>query len=189
MEKKYLSWEDVYHLIDRIVPQVTGHFDALVAITRGGIVPGGLLSERLGIRQVFIASVRFFRDEDQALDWPIFLQFPDDSLLHGKRVLVVDDIWVDGITITSVGERITQAGGEAVTLVLHYRPASPPPGPTSPPGPVPQGQAGYPAQAGVPQEQTGSITPAKGPTPDIIGEQTEDYIVYPWEAEHSSLGV
>src|SRR5512139_3375333 len=81
MEKKYLSWEAVCRLIDRIAPQVTGHFDALVAITRGGIVPGGLLSERLGIRQVFIASVRFFRDEDQALSWPIFLQFPEDSLL------------------------------------------------------------------------------------------------------------
>ena len=170
MEKKYLSWEDVCRLIDRIVPQVTGHFDALVAITRGGIVPGGLLSERLRIRQVFIASVRFFRDEDQALDWPIFLQFPDDNLLHGKRILVVDDIWVDGVTITSVGERITQAGGEAVTLVLHYRPAG---SPASPPGPGPQEQAGAPG----------------GPAPDIIGEQTEDYIVYPWEAEHSSLGV
>ncbi len=170
MEKKYLSWEDVCHLIDRIAPQVTGHFDALVAITRGGIVPGGLLSERLRIRQVFIASVRFFRGEDQALDWPIFIQFPDDNLLHGKRVLVVDDIWVDGVTITSVGERITQAGGEAVTLVLHYRPAGPP---ASPPGPGPQEQGGAPG----------------GPIPDIIGEQTEDYIVYPWEAEHSSLGV
>ena len=142
----------------RIAPQVPGHFDALVAITRGGIVPGGLLSERLGIRQVFIASVRFFRDEDQSLDWPIFLQFPEDNLLHGKRVLVVDDIWVDGITITIVGERITQAGGEAVTLVLHYRPAGSP-------GALP------------------------GPAPDIFGQQTEDYVVYPWEAERSSFGV
>jgi hypoxanthine phosphoribosyltransferase len=178
MEKRYLSWEDVCHLIDRIVPQVAGHFDALVAITRGGIVPGGLISERLRIRQVFIASVRFFRDEDQALDWPIFLQFPDDSLLHGKRVLVVDDIWADGITITSVGERITQAGGEVVTLVLHYRPAGPPPE-----------KAGYAVQAAPPPEQTDPITPARRPAPDIFGEQTEDYIVYPWEAEHSSLGV
>jgi len=157
MEKKYLTWDDVCRLIDHIVPQVTGHFDALVAITRGGIVPGGLLSERLGIRQVFIASVRFFQDEDQALDWPIFLQFPEDSLLHGKRILVVDDIWDRGITITSVRERIVQAGGEAVTLVLHYRPST-------------------------------SATPS-GQAPDIFGEQTEDYIVYPWEAERGKLGV
>jgi len=158
MEKKYLSWEDVCQLIDRIVPQLTGHFDALVAVTRGGIVPGGLLSERLGIRQVFIASVHFFRDEDQALDWPIFLQFPEDGLLHGKRILVVDDIWIKGITIANVRERIIQARGEVVTLVLHYRPDS------------------------------SSVTPPDL-LPDIFGEQTEDYIVYPWEAERRTLGV
>jgi len=157
MEKTYLSWDDVSRLVDRIVPQVTGSFDALIAITRGGIVPGGLLSERLGIRQVFIASVHFFRDEDQALDWPIFLQFPEDSLLHGKRILVVDDIWDSEITIASVRERIVQAGGEAVTLVLHYRPSS---------------------------STIGSDQP-----PDIFGEQTDQYIVYPWDAERGRLEV
>jgi hypoxanthine phosphoribosyltransferase len=155
MEKEYLSWEDVCRLIDHVVPQVIGHFDALIAITRGGIVPGGLLSERLRIQQVFIASVYFFHEEDQALDWPIFLQFPEDNLLHGKRILVVDDIWDKGITITNVRERVLQAGGEAVTLVLHYRPSS-------------------------------SVTPPDQ-RPDIIGEQTENYIVYPWEHERGKL--
>ena len=65
MEKAYLSWDDVSRLIDRIVPQVKGHFDALVAITRGGIVPGGLLSQRLRIHQVFVASVYFYQEEDE----------------------------------------------------------------------------------------------------------------------------
>jgi hypothetical protein len=151
MDKIYFSWDDVSRLLDRVVPQVSGHFDALVAITRGGIIPGGLLSERLQIRQVFIASVYFFHDEEQALDWPIFLQFPEDNLLHGKRILVVDDIWDKGITITNVRERILQAGGEPIMLVLHYRPLS-------------------------------SVTPPEL-RPDIFGEETENYIVYPWEAE------
>ena len=157
MEKIYLAWDDVCRLIDRIVPQISGHFDALMAITLGGIVPGGLFSERLRIQQVFIASVYFFQDEDKALDWPIFLQFPDDTSLHGKRILVVDDIWDKGITITNVRERIVQAGGEAVTVVLHYR-------------------------------QISSVTPPEV-KPDIFGELTENYIVYPWEAERGKLGV
>ena len=157
MEKVYLSWDDVSRLIDRIVPRVKGHYDALVAITRGGIIPGGLLSQRLRIHQVFVASVYFFQEEDQDLGWPIFLQFPDDNLLHGKRILVVDDIWDEGITITNVTERILQAGGESVTLVLHYRPSS----------------------SIVSSEQK----------PDIIGAETEDYIVYPWEPERGRLGI
>ena len=155
MEKVYLSWDDVCRLLNHIVPQVTGHFDGLIAITRGGIVPGGLLSQRLRIPQVFIASVYFFHEDDEALDWPIFLQFPDDNLLHGNRILVVDDIWATGVTITSVRERILQAGGEPVTLVLHYRPSS------------------------------STVSPDQ--TPDIFGEQTENYIVYPWEPERGKL--
>jgi hypothetical protein len=153
MEKVYLTWDDVARLIDRLAPKITGPFDSLVAITRGGIVPGGLLSERLRIRQVFIASVYFFQEEDQALDWPIFLQFPEDHLLRGKRILVVDDIWDKGITITSVRERILQVGGEPVTLVLHYRP----------------------------------ISSTSDQHPDIFGQETEHYIVYPWEAERGKL--
>lgn len=155
MEREYLSWNDIRRLIDRIVPQVTGHFDALIAITRGGIVPGGLLGERLRIPQVYIASVYFFQDEERALDWPIFLQFPEDSLLHEKRILVVDDIWDTGVTITNVRERILQAGGEAITLVLHYRPSS------------------------------SKVAPDH--FPDVFAEQTESYIVYPWEAERGKL--
>jgi hypothetical protein len=157
MDKIYLSWDDIRRLIDHMVPQVTGHFDALIAITRGGIVPAGLLSERLRIHQVFVASVYFFHEEDQALDWPIFLQFPADNLLHGKRILVVDDIWDTGVTIASVRERVLQAGGEPVTLVLHYRPSS----------------------SSVSSDQS----------PDIYGEQTENYIVYPWEPERGKLGI
>jgi hypoxanthine phosphoribosyltransferase len=157
MEKTYLSWNDIRRLIDQMVPEVTGHFDAVIAITRGGIVPGGLFSERLRILQVFVASVYFFHEEDQALDWPIFLQFPEDNLLHGKRILVVDDIWDTGVTITNVRERVLQAGGEPVTLVLHYRPNS----------------------SSVSSDQS----------PDIYGEQTEDYIVYPWEPERGKLGI
>ncbi len=157
MEKIYLTWNDVCRLVDRIVPQVTGQFDALVAITRGGIVPGGLLSQRLRIQQVYIASVYFFQEEEEDLGWPIFLQFPDDNLLHGKRILVVDDIWDEGDTITNVRERILQAGGEPVTLVLHYRPSS--------------------------------STTSPDQTPDIVGEQTENYIIYPWEAERGKLGI
>jgi hypoxanthine phosphoribosyltransferase len=155
MEKVYLSWNDVSQLIDRIVPKVTGHFDAVIAITRGGIVPGGLLSERLRILQVFIASVYFYHEEDETLDWPIFLQFPDDHLLHGKRILVVDDIWDTGVTITNVRERILQVGGEPVTLVFHYRPSS------------------------------SRVAPDQ--SPDVFGEETEHYIVYPWEPERGKL--
>lgn len=123
MKKVYLSWHDVERLIVAIIPQLKNqHYDALLAITRGGIVPGGLVAERLGISKVLVASVDFYSDETLELDWPIFMQFPIDSLLGGNHVLIVDDLWDRGKEITSVKERVELAGGTATTFTMHYKP-------------------------------------------------------------------
>jgi uncharacterized protein len=94
MRQEILSWSDVDHLIDILLPQFHGHFDGMLMITRGGIVPGGMIAEALGIKQIFTAAVNFPHDVERAklLAWPEFLQFPDDNLLHDKRILVVDDV-------------------------------------------------------------------------------------------------
>lgn len=123
MEKVYLSWEAVEQLINAVIPQLkTRHYDSLLAITRGGIIPGGLIAEKLGITKVLVASVDFYSDEKSKMDWPVFMQFPVDSLLYGDRVLIVDDLWDRGREVTSVKERVEQAGGKATTFVMHYKP-------------------------------------------------------------------
>jgi uncharacterized protein len=119
-----LTWNDVDQLIDVLIPQFRGQYDAMVIITRGGVVPGGLIAEILDIRNILTASVDF---PDQAakaalLAWPNFLQFPEDALLKDKRILVVDDVWGSGRTITAVKNRILSAGGSPELCVLHYNP-------------------------------------------------------------------
>ncbi|MFQ5576402.1 MAG: phosphoribosyltransferase, partial [Anaerolineae bacterium] len=94
----------------------------VLAITRAGIIPGGIIAERLGVPKVLVASVDFYSDEDYDLDLPVFMQFPVDSLLRGEHVLVVDDLWDKGREVTSVKERVEQAGGTATTFVMHYKP-------------------------------------------------------------------
>ena len=60
MEKVYLSWEAVEQLINAVIPQLkTRHYDSLLAITRGGIIPGGLIAEKLGITKVACRIGRF----------------------------------------------------------------------------------------------------------------------------------
>ena len=54
--------------------------------------------------------------------WPNFLQFPEDRLLTDRRVLIVDDVWGSGRTITAVKNRVSAAGGFAETCVLHFNP-------------------------------------------------------------------
>lgn len=123
IDKVYLSWNDVNKLITGMMPRMQAFdYDLVIAITRGGIIPGAIISERLRIQQVLVASVDFYEDEEHDLDWPVFMQFPADSFLRGREVLIVDDIWDRGKQMVSVMERVEQAGGQARAAVLHYKP-------------------------------------------------------------------
>jgi hypoxanthine phosphoribosyltransferase len=124
VEKVYLSWSDVDNLISReLVPHLKdSNYDVVLAITRGGIVPGGMIAELLGVQQIVVASVDFYEDAEHDLDWPVFMQFPSDSLLRGQQVLIVDDVWYRGLEVLSVTERVEQAGGRPTSVVLHYKP-------------------------------------------------------------------
>ncbi len=123
MRQEVLTWHDIDKLIDGLLPQMSGSFDSMLMITRGGLVPGGMLAEALDIRHVLTAAVRFPEMEEKMLAWPTFLQFPEDELLRGRRVLVVDDVWGSARTINTVRGRVEAAGAYPVVTVLHYKPA------------------------------------------------------------------
>lgn len=122
VNKVYLNWHDVDRLVGDLIPRLMAYtYDLVLAITRGGIVPAAIIAERLGIAQVLVASVDFYEDEEHDLDWPVFMQFPADSSLRGKTVLIVDDIWDRGKQVVNVTERVKQAGGRPYSAVIHYK--------------------------------------------------------------------
>ena len=116
-----LTWNDIDKLIDHLLPQFEGEFDGLLMVTNGGLVPGGILSETMGITHVLTASVYFPDEVDRKLAWPTFVQFPPDTLLTDRRILVVDDIWANGRAIMIVQKRLEAVGCDSQTAVLHYR--------------------------------------------------------------------
>ncbi|MBN2048165.1 MAG: hypothetical protein JW750_10005, partial [Anaerolineaceae bacterium] len=151
-----LSWADVDQLIDRLVPQFNTEFQSMVVITRGGIIPGGLLAEALDISTILTASVDFpaqlameeRHKDDRLIHWPKFLQFPENELLKDKKVLIVDDVWGSGRTISSVRYRVQSAGGEPFTCVLHFNPYR---------------------------------NIIKNEKPDHYADVTDAHVIYPWE--------
>lgn len=152
--REILSWEDVDKLIDHLIPQFETDFDAMLIITRGGIIPGGLLAESMEIKDVLIASVDFpaeiEREQSKLFAWPKFFQFPADDLLETKRILIVDDVWGSGRTITTVKNRVSAAGGVPYTAVMHFNPH---------------------------RNLFGTARP------DYYAAITDAYIIYPWEID------
>jgi hypoxanthine phosphoribosyltransferase len=122
VEKDVVSWEELDRLVGELAAQVKGEVDVMLAITRGGLVPAGILAYSLGIRNILIAAVAYYDDEGKPGPEPLFLQFPADPLLVGRRVLIVDEVWDSGTTIHAVAERVRRAGGTPTTAVLHYKP-------------------------------------------------------------------
>jgi hypoxanthine phosphoribosyltransferase len=152
--RELISWDEVNMLIDHLLPQFVTEFDAMVIITRGGIVPGGMLCEALDLEDVLTAAVDFPFEMERAsaklLAWPKFIQFPDDDRLTGREILIVDDVWGSGRTITAVRGRVAAAGGYPQTCVLHYNPN---------------------------RNLFGQLRP------DYYAAITDAYIVYPWEID------
>jgi len=121
-ERDIVTWPDLERLAGELADQVGREHDVLLAITRGGLVPAGMLAYLLGMRDILVAAVAFYDDHGQPGDQPAFFQFPADPLLRGKRVLIVDEVWDTGTTIEAVVERVRLAGGSPTTAVLHYKP-------------------------------------------------------------------
>jgi hypoxanthine phosphoribosyltransferase len=164
IRRETLTWDDVDKLIDHLLPQFEYEFDAMVMVTRGGIVPGGMLAEAMHVSDIFTAAVNFpaeieneqQREKSRLLAWPKFLQFPDENLVRGRRLLVVDDVWGSGRTITAVKNGLTGQGGVAYTCVLHFNPY---------------------------RSLFGTVRP------DYYAAITDAYIVYPWENKRGTENV
>lgn len=96
--------------------------DLVLAITRGGLVPAGMLAYRLGLREILVVGAEFYRPEGGTHEAPRIGHFPDAALLAGRRVLVVDEAWETGKTMTEVLARVRTAGGIPMSAVVHYKP-------------------------------------------------------------------
>jgi hypoxanthine phosphoribosyltransferase len=155
--REAITWDEVDRLIDHLLPQFRREFTAMVMITRGGIVPGGLLAEAMNITHLLTAAVDFPAQSaiqrSSLMAWPEFIQFPADDKLRGRPTLIVDDVWGSGRTITAVKNRVSAAGGFPETCVLHFNPN---------------------------RNVFGSGRP------DYYAAITDAYILYPWEIDRDT---
>jgi len=77
--KDIVGWDNLDAMVRKLADELRpADFDLMLAITRGGLVPAGMLAYRLGIRNILVAAVEFYDDEGKPGPRPTFLQFPAD---------------------------------------------------------------------------------------------------------------
>src|SRR5260370_30532008 len=92
MNKQHLTWTQVEDLAIRLADRLPTDYDVMLVITRGGMVPACIISERLNLRNILVAAVMFYTRQEPTLDKPIFLQVPADPLPHGLPGLILHDV-------------------------------------------------------------------------------------------------
>lgn len=126
--REVLTWDTFGSAARELAEQVvaSGYLpDVVVAVARGGLLPGGAVAYALGTKGIGTLNVEFYTDIGQTLTDPRVLPpLMDTSELPGSRVLVVDDVADTGRTLDLVMKLLADKGVEARSAVLYTKPQS-----------------------------------------------------------------
>ncbi len=121
------SWDYIYTLCIQVTDQIkrSGYGpDLIVAISRGGWIPGRVLSDILGLPKIATIKVEYYEDIYKTRPKPEITQpLPID--ISGKRVLLVDDIADSGRSLELVRKHLYEQGAKDVKIcTLYHKPWS-----------------------------------------------------------------
>lgn len=110
-----VSW-DQFHRDSRALAwrlHASGPFEAMVCITRGGLVPAAIVARELGIRMIETICVASYHDYNQQGQLkvlkPVSQEIIDLGGGEGAGVLVIDDLVDTGRTARLVREMLPKA--------------------------------------------------------------------------------
>jgi hypoxanthine phosphoribosyltransferase len=106
-------------LADGFAPEV------VVAIARGGLIPGGAVAYALGAKNCGALNVEFYTGIGTVLENPELLPpHLDLDYLEGRRVLLVDDVADSGRTLKLAVELLRGRGADVRSVTIYTKPGS-----------------------------------------------------------------
>lgn len=113
-----LGWETIHHAVDALTYQLQRtdkDADMIVAIARGGLIPGTMLAHKLNL-PMQVVSARSYEGTRRTIYKPTEIVGWDRNW-EDKRIIVVDDILDTGATIQAIEDYRTTYIKRFVTLV------------------------------------------------------------------------
>jgi hypoxanthine phosphoribosyltransferase len=145
------SWHEIDRMLNRLVEMVRMNDfrpDIIVGISRGGLIPAAVLSDRLGV-DCDAVRLRFYKSVQNTEETPNIIQHVSSDLRR-KKVLIVDDVADTGHSLQTIKRYVQEKGADDIMVcTLHYKPCS--------------------------------II-----KPDHFVEETNAWIIYPWEINETT---
>jgi hypoxanthine phosphoribosyltransferase len=122
-----ITWDEIYSLCRQLAGQLRKanfQIDVIVAIGRGGYVPGRILSDMLGIYDLTTFKIEHYQGAYKQHE--AFVKYPLNADINERNVLLLDDVCDSGDTFAIGAGHIRQCGtvNEIRTAVLHLKTVS-----------------------------------------------------------------
>ena len=119
-----ITWNELDALVYELAAKVNFKADFLIGISRGGLIPVRLLSDRLNNSNIAVIRTEFYTGVGKTTKEPKITQ--DITIdVKGKSVLVVDDVADTGKSLELVKKHLLKKGAKNVKIAtLHYKPTS-----------------------------------------------------------------
>ncbi len=110
-----MNWAEVESAVQAVAGQIKHKPDAIVAVVRGGLIPGRLLSKHLDVRRMFALSV-----EKNGISRRVVSRI--DTPISGLHLLLVEDVLETGDSLQEAKQYLESCGAAVETLSLYTTP-------------------------------------------------------------------
>ncbi|NYZ74553.1 phosphoribosyltransferase [Candidatus Micrarchaeota archaeon] len=123
MDLLRMNWDATIAYCEKLAGMVKGFKpDMIVGLSRGGLVPARILADILGVDDIGILGISFYKTMGKPTDFPRISQELNMDI-KGKRILIVDDIVDTGKSILVAKDYLKRKGaGETRVATIHYKP-------------------------------------------------------------------
>jgi len=129
MQNKFIapSWQDIEELSYKIAEQIIEKnikIDIIIAILRGGWIPARILADLLGIENIGVLGIKFYKSIETRKEQPI-ITYPLILDITNKNVLLVDDVADTGKSLSLAIEMTRLYGPKNIyTATLYVKPTT-----------------------------------------------------------------
>lgn len=124
---EYVTWTEVHRALIELSRRIIREgieFDVVIAIAKGGFIPARIISDILGIEDIGVIAVKFYKRTGVQMAKPRILHSLTIDV-YDKKTLIVDDVVDSGRTMQLVLEEAYRHGARVVkTLALYVKPWS-----------------------------------------------------------------
>jgi len=107
-----MNWQEFEQLMSEAAAKISARPAAIVAIVRGGLIPGRVLSTLLGVRTMYALTVEKFEEKR-------FIRTSINAELDGLEVLLVEDALESGESLLVAQEYLESLGATVESFALY----------------------------------------------------------------------